>query len=87
LISRRRVGVPGEQHQEEQDPGSTDRELCRPQGDASRDQARHHKLPTHRETKDQTRKALLSGDHRTTSTAGHATTTGSSTVESSFPLC
>jgi hypothetical protein len=50
LVGGCRVGLPGEQQHQEEYPGSTDRELRRPQGDATRNRPRHHKLPTHRET-------------------------------------
>jgi hypothetical protein len=45
LVARRRVGLPGEKQQEEEDPGSRDRELCRPDGGTVRKQLRHRQLP------------------------------------------
>jgi hypothetical protein len=45
LVTRRRVGLPREKQQEEQDSGSRDRELCHPDGGTVRKQLRHRQLP------------------------------------------
>jgi hypothetical protein len=88
LAGGRGVRVPGEQDQQEQYPGSTDRELRRPPGDATRDQARHHELPTYRETNYQTHKAhycpAITVQLRQLVTQRLR---GTSMMESSFPLC
>jgi hypothetical protein len=44
LVARRRVSLPRQKQQEEQDSGSRDRELCHPDGGTVRKQLRHRQL-------------------------------------------
>jgi hypothetical protein len=44
LVARRRVSLPRGKQQEEEDSGSRDRELCRPDGGTVRKQLRQRKL-------------------------------------------
>jgi hypothetical protein len=39
------MGLPGEKHQQEENPGRRNRELRSPKGDAARDWLRHRQLP------------------------------------------